>query len=155
MWSVLEPKWSSTPPISSPARPSSSMTPNPTSSVVPSSPATTVRVSAYPQAQFCGPHPILRPLIFSMNAPFTLRVQACSCYGPESRAPRPRFRCCPPPSSRRESTSSGSPYGGTRRHTCAPLNCWSRTRCLNPWPKNRTCHSSLTVCTVTNSRAGT
>ena len=44
------------------------MTPCPTSSVVPSSPPTTVRLSAYPLAQFCIPHPVIRPLIISTNA---------------------------------------------------------------------------------------
>ena len=154
MWSEPVPKWSSSPPISSSARPSSSSTPCPSSSAVLSCPPTTVSLSAHPLAQFRIPYLVIRPLIISTKAPRTLSVQACSSYGRESRAARPRSRRCPPLNSGRESTSSGSPYGGTRRHKGAPPICWSRPSCLNPGSKSRTCHSSLTVCTVSDSRVG-
>ena len=45
-------------------------------------------------------------------------------------------------------------WGNSAAHGCTPEMLVKNMPSLNPWQKSRTCHSSLTVSTVTCSRAG-
>ena len=75
MLSLSVPKWTSSPPIPSPSRPSNSSTPCPTSSAVPSSSPTTVRPSAH------------LPSPFRVHIPFF--ALSCSLRMPPPYAPCP------------------------------------------------------------------